>query len=172
MARMESTRAFSRLVRDLPNGLRKMSDEIPDLPQTSLNLGKGWLTEDAVKLIYLLRSSVDEEKEMLRHEVESIVKEYGGSAAFSSDYPGWPISPETPLQKLAATIWKITNEEVLTITATHGGLECGVFAAAMPGIDIISIGPDEFDIHTPDERLSVPSLEKIWNLFIQIIEEL
>ncbi|MBQ6359644.1 MAG: beta-Ala-His dipeptidase [Lachnospiraceae bacterium] len=168
----ESTRAFARLIRDMPNGLMKMSDEMLDLPETSLNLGKGWLTEDAGKLVYLLRSSVDAEKERLKTEVENIVKDYGGTAEFSSDYPGWPIQLDSPLQNLAGMVWKWETDETLEITATHGGLECGVFAAAYPDMDIISIGPTMLDIHTSGERLSLSSVELVWNFLTQMMEQL
>ena len=168
----ESTRAFARLIRDMPNGLMKMSEEMPDLAQTSLNLGKGWLTETEGKLIYLLRSSVDAEKERLKNEVANITKDYGGTAAFSADYPGWPIKLDTPLQTLAGMVWKWETDETMEITATHGGLECGVFAAAYPDMDIISVGPPMFDIHTSDERLSLSSVELVWNFLTQMMEQL
>ena len=168
----ESTRAFARLIRDMPNGLMKMSEEMPDLPQTSLNLGKGWLTETEGKLVYLLRSSVDAEKERLKTEVANITKDYGGTAEFSADYPGWPIKLDTPLQTLAGMVWKWETDETMEITATHGGLECGLFAAAYPDMDIISVGPQMFDIHTSDERLSLSSVELVWNFLIQMMEQM
>ena len=168
----ESTRAFARLIRDMPNGLMKMSEEMPDLAQTSLNLGKGWLTETEGKLIYLLRSSVDAEKERLKNEVANITKDYGGTAEFSADYPGWPIKLDTPLQTLAGMVWKWETDETMEITATHGGLECGLFAAAYPDMDIISVGPQMFDIHTSDERLSLSSVELVWNFLIQMMEQM
>ena len=168
----ESTRAFARLIRDMPNGLMKMSEEMPDLAQTSLNLGKGWLTETEGKLVYLLRSSVDAEKERLKTEVANITKDYGGTAEFSADYPGWPIKLDTPLQTLAGMVWKWETDETMEITATHGGLECGLFAAAYPDMDIISVGPQMFDIHTSDERLSLSSVELVWNFLIQMMEQM
>ena len=157
----------------LPDGVQKMSPDIPGLPETSLNLGMiSWPADGPLVLTQSLRSSIHEEKEALADRLEQMTAAAGGQMERSGDYPGWPVRMGTPLMKLACEVWERQTGQTLQVNATHGGLECGLFATRFPDLDIIAMGPTMYDVHTPRERISVSSIERVWAFLIELLREL
>ena len=106
-------------------------------------------------------------------ELSLLASVCGNTVAYHhARYPGWDYAPTSPLRDL----WTETCKELFGITPTveviHAGLECGILSAKMPGMDIISVGPDMRDIHTPHERLSLPSVERTYRLLCNVLEKL
>ena len=155
----------------LPDGALVMSPDLPGLTQTSCNTGVVQLGEKA-RITVSVRSSVEEEKQALLAEIQEKTEKGGGTVTLSGVYPGWPVNPGSPLVELAAAIWEEMYQKPMKVEAVHGGLECGIFSQGIPGIDIISLGPDMFDIHTPRERLSISSTNRFWAYICRLLEEL
>ncbi|MCL2351600.1 MAG: aminoacyl-histidine dipeptidase [Firmicutes bacterium] len=164
-------RVFDRATRDkliaaillTPNGVQAMSEDIRGLVRTSNNIGVIGQKGGFLSVCSEIRSSSASEKDFVRRKVAALAGLLGAEAEYSGDYPGWAYNPRSSLRaklaRLYADMYGAPPEE----TAVHAGLECGFFAERMPGLDIISFGPDCFGIHSPDERLSVSSTARVWD---------
>ena len=155
-----------------PNGVEKMTIGSEGLPQTSLSLGVLRTNEDAVEYTYCIRSSVDSECEMLAQRLEGQIKPLGGTFRREGPYPGWEYAPVSPLRDLLCEVYKKQTGKDMVIEAIHAGLECGYFSGKMPGLDCVSIGPDVRDVHTPNEKLSISSTQRTWELVTEVLAKM
>jgi len=155
-----------------PNGIEKMTVGIEGLPQTSLSLGIVRTNDDMVSFTFCIRSSVDSECEMLARRLESQAKALGGSLRREGPYPGWEYAADSPLRELVCEVYREQSGKDMIVEAIHAGLECGYFAGKMPGLDCVSIGPDLRDVHTPNETMSIGSVQRTWNLLVEVLERM
>ena len=153
----------------MPQGVQAMSMDFPGLVQTSLNLGVMGVEEDGLHLTFSVRSNAASQKEMLVQRVRAIVKCAGGTVTERNSYPSWPFARQSPLRDIAAEAYREISGRDAVITATHGGLECGLFMEKIPGLDTLSIGPELRDVHSVRERLSVPSTQRTYRLVREIL---
>ena len=165
----DSTARCLCLLACAPNGVQEMSRDVPGLPQTSLNLGILTTVEDAMEASFCLRSSIASQKEMMRRRLETLTEALGGHTEVSGDYPAWEYRAESPLRDLMAEIYREQYGAEPRIEVIHAGLECGLLSGKLPGLDCVSIGPDMEDIHTPRERLSIPSVQRIWAFVTEVL---
>ena len=168
----EDTASVLYAILVLPQGVERMSPHFRDLPQTSLNMGIVDLKEDALHLTYSIRSSVSSEKYMLMERVQAVIGRLGGTSEMRSEYPAWPYDPDSPLLKLAAGVFEQQYGRKPEITATHGGLECGLFSEKIEGLDCISIGPNLYDVHSPRERMEIDSAARTYSLLTGILQQI
>lgn len=157
---------------NMPNGIQRMNPEMPDMVQTSLNLGIVRTNEDAVTLSYAVRSSKESEKYFLIEKLRSLTEIFGGEAKVSGAYPGWEYKADSKLRDIAVKAYETLYGEEPVVEGIHAGLECGLFADKIDGLDAISFGPDMGDVHTTDEILSISSTERTWELLLKILEML
>lgn len=155
-----------------PNGIEKMTHGIDKLPQTSLSLGVLRTNENAVEYTFCIRSAVDSECEMLARRLECQITPLGGRLRREGPYPGWEYQPDSPLRDLICKVYKEQTGKDMVIEAIHAGLECGYFSGKMPGLDCVSIGPDVNDVHTPNERLSISSTRRTWELVTEVLKQM
>ena len=153
-----------------PNGVQTMSQDIHGLVQTSLNLGILKTEENAVTASFCIRSSVDSEKEMLKDRLACLLAQLGGRVSFSGEYPGWAYRPDSPLRELMTEVYREQYGREPKVEAIHAGLECGLLAGKLPGLDCVSIGPDIADIHTPREHMSIASVQRVWALLLEVLK--
>lgn len=153
----------------VPNGVQVMSADIAGLVQTSLNLGILKTGEDAVDASFCVRSSVDSEKQMVKDRLACLTEQLGGTASFSGDYPGWAYLEDSALRELMIEVYREQYGSDPKVEAIHAGVECGMFAGKIPGLDAVSIGPDLLEIHTPRERMSVPSVQRLWKFILEVL---
>jgi dipeptidase D len=94
-------------------------------------------------------------------------------AGFQTDhiggYPGWKPEPDSDLVKLVNSVHKEMFGGEMKIVAIHAGLECGIIGEKYPGMQMVSIGPDMWDVHTPEEHLSIPSVANFWKFLLAIV---
>lgn len=152
-----------------PNGVQTMSQDIPGLVQTSLNLGILKTAEDGVTASFCIRSSLESEKEMLKDRLACLLDRLGGSVSFSGEYPGWAYRPDSPLRELMTEVYREQYGQEPRVEAIHAGLECGLLAGKLPGLDCVSIGPDLLEIHTPRERMSIASVQRVWAFVREVL---
>ncbi len=153
----------------LPNGVQGMSASIEGLVETSLNLGILRCSEGHMIAELSLRSSVESKKAALRQRVEAVVFLLGGEIHISGDYPGWQYREHSVLrQKMVDTYQKMYGEQP-KIEAIHAGLECGIIAGKISDFDCVSFGPNMFDIHTTEERLSITSTKRVWEFLTTLL---
>lgn len=166
------TRDFLRCMREIPNGVAAMSKDIKGLVQTSLNLGIIKTDENGITLCHAIRSSVRTDKDRLKEKVSAAYKKHGADVTLHGDYPEWEYKKDSRLQKIIADEYEKQSGKKMNITAIHAGLECGLFCQKRPGLDCVSIGPDIYDIHTSDEKLSKKSAERVFELLLRTLEKL
>lgn len=154
----------------LPNGIQAMSADIPGLVQTSLNLGILTTTAEELCAVFSLRSSIDSQKEMLKRRMACLMAQLGGRVEFEGEYTGWQYQEHSPLRELMAEVFTEQYGKAPKIEAIHAGLECGLFAGKMPGLDCVSIGPDLLEIHTPRERMSISSVQRVWKFLLEVLK--
>ena len=154
----------------LPNGVRAMSPDIGGLVRTSLNLGVIKTYESRIVYTFSIRSSLASQKQLLCDELVSMTEFAGGSVTLRSPYPAWEFRRESVFRDTVAECCKRAYGKDPIITAIHGGLECGLFSEKAPDLDCVSLGPSMEGIHTPDERLSISSVQRIWALVLDILK--
>lgn len=165
----DSTRRCVCFLACAPNGVEAMSTEIPGLVQTSLNLGILTTGEAELSASFCVRSSIDTQKEMLSRRLECLTGQLGGQVERSGEYGAWEYRPDSPLRELMTAVYREQYGAEPKIETIHAGVECGLFAAKLPGLDCVSIGPDLTDIHTPRERLSVSSTARVWRFVKEVL---
>ena len=154
----------------MPWGVQHMSTEIQGLVETSLNPGIMTLEDDMFQLCFSVRSSVTSRKYDLTERLAFITEFLGGEIETHGDYPAWEYQAESPMRNLMAETYKDLFQEPPKLQAIHAGLECGIFSGKLEGLDCISFGPNNYDIHTPQERLSISSTQKIWKLLLEFLK--
>ncbi|MGI6118027.1 MAG: aminoacyl-histidine dipeptidase [Bilifractor sp.] len=167
----EDTKAVITLLTALPQGVQRMSDHVEGLVETSLNWGVATLHTDQFYMKSAIRSSVGTAKDSLIRKVRWIAENRGASCEMTGEYPAWEWVQNSPLRDKMARIYKEMFGKDLVIEAIHAGVECGLLADKIPNMDAISMGPDILDIHTPDEHLSISSVQRMWDYIVRIIEE-
>ena len=154
-----------------PNGIQEMSAEIPGLVETSLNLGILKTDEDGIHLCFALRSNKQSAMTALEEKLMTFVACIPSKATISGQYPPWEFKSDSVLQKIYQDAFRARFGKEMQVEAIHAGLECGVFAAGLPGLDCISVGPNLADIHTIGERMSVSSAERVYQVVLDVLKE-
>lgn len=155
-----------------PNGIMEMSKSIDGLVETSLNLGVLNTSETAVNMTFALRSNKQSALDALEERVRLFGKMAGCVTAAAGHYPPWEYRSESDLRTTTAEVYAEQYGKAPKIEAIHAGLECGVLAAKIDGLDCISIGPDLKDVHTVGERLSVSSTAETYRLLTALLKRL
>lgn len=167
---VESTDRILFVLQNAPCGVQVMSPDIPDLVQTSLNFGVLRLKESTLYATFSVRSSVESQKQMLRDRLICLFEGIGGTVTCSGEYPGWAYRKESPLRDIVTRSYRTLFNAEPQVVAIHAGLECGLFSDKLPGLDCVSIGPDMKDIHTVNERLSISSTARTYQLVLEILK--
>lgn len=165
----DATKNIIRLILSLPDGVQRMSDDIKDLVETSLNLGIAVLSEEALSLVVSVRSSVGAAYEALKKKVIYIAASNGATVSCHGEYPAWEYRADSPLREKMAGLYKEMYGKELAVRAIHAGLECGILSGKIRDLDAVSMGPDIYDIHTPKERLSISSMKRTYEYIVKLI---
>ena len=167
----ELTAKVIGLLCSVPNGVQAMSEEMPGLVQTSLNLGIAKLG-NAMKMTFSVRSSVDHEKQELLNKLQELADFYGGSYSQMGEYPAWEYKADSKLRTVMVDTYTRMYKKEPEVVAIHAGLECGLLGEKIPGLDCVSIGPQMYDIHTSREKLSIISTERTWEFLLEVLKAL
>lgn len=159
-----------QLLNHLPNGIQSMSADIEGLVETSLNLGVLELTKEQLSLRYAVRSSVGTAKEFLINKIEHLTAYMGGTVVRSGNYPAWEYRKDSVLREDMIRVYRDMYGKEPVIQAIHAGLECGILAGKLEGLDAVSIGPDMIGIHTTEEKLSISSTKRVWEYILEVIK--
>jgi len=141
-----------------------MSPAIPGLVQTSVNLGVVEVQGTQATVNLLTRSSIDASKLALTQRIAAACEAAGFQHSLFGGYPGWKPEPEAGLVKLVNRVHQATFGKPMEVVAIHAGLECGLIGENYPGMEMVSFGPNMWDVHTPDEHVSVGSVASFWKL--------
>ena len=156
----------------MPNGVQKMSMDIAGLVQTSLNIGIVETHEEYFRMSFCVRSSVDSEREMLNRRIGTMMTQLGGTMEIDGAYPGWEYKKDSRLRDLMVDVFKAQYGKEPTVEAIHAGLECGMFAGKIPGLDCVSIGPNLDQIHTVRENMSISSVQRVYEFVLEVLKRM
>lgn len=168
----ESAKAVIAGLVNFPGGVQRMSTDIPGLVQTSLNLGILNTVQDEVQFDFSVRSSVGTEKEAVINRLANLTELLGGTIECQGNYPAWEYKRESKLRSLMVEVFEDLYGRKPAVEAVHAGLECGLFAGKLPGLDCVSLGPDIRDIHTTGERMDIASVERTWKYILEVLKRL
>lgn len=154
-----------------PNGVIRMSTEMHGLVETSLNLAIVKTDNREVKVMALLRSSVDTAKDDLESSLESLFGLAGAEVWFDGHYPGWKPNLESRILKTMQKVYREKWNRTPEIKAIHAGLECGILGNVYPNWDMISCGPTIRYPHSPDEKVNIESVGLFWQFLTATLGE-
>jgi dipeptidase D len=155
-----------------PNGVFRMSPDIEGLIQTSNNLARVIVKDGKFTIHCLTRSAINTEKMDFAQSIKSVFELAGFDVKLSGAYTGWIPKPEAPIVKTMSNIYKELFNEDVKVTATHGGLECGIIGQNYPDMDMISFGPNITGPHSPDEKVQISSVQKFWKLLLETLKQI
>ena len=156
----------------LHNGVYAMSTSIPDLVETSNNIARVIAREGEMSIKCLTRSSVDSAKLDLATGLKSTLTLGGFSVVLSGEYPGWKPNPDSAILKVLTRSYESLFGVQPEVVACHAGLECGILGRNYPEMDMISFGPTIKGAHSPDERVSIKSVQKFWRFLSHILSDI
>ena len=154
-----------------PNGVQAYCPDMPELVQTSLNLGIAKLG-DRFTATFSVRSSVNAEKEGLITKLKELADFYNGTYSQSGTYPAWEFKIDSRLRDVMVPIYTRMFGKEPKVLAIHAGLECGLLGDKLPGLDCVSIGPQMHDIHTSREKLEIASTKRTWDFLLEVLKAL
>jgi len=161
--------AWLRSLHAAPHGVRRMSQRVPGVVETSNNLGVIDVGPSGGTCNFMVRSLLDSGSQALADEIVSLWALSGTQADQSGAYPGWTPNPDSPLLKLCQQVYQHAFKAESKVAVIHAGLECGILASTYPGMDIVSFGPTIRGAHAPGEQVEVASVARTWQLFMAIV---
>lgn len=156
----------------LPQGVLQKSMAIEDLVITSSNIGIAQTDEESFTIYVSLRATQEFVIENNMYRVKLIAKNTGYDVSFNAKYPGWNYEKNSKFRNRLFEVYQDLRNDRMKEVATHGGVELGIWKGKMPHLDIISLGPIMYDIHTPQERLDVPSFERTFEVLTELLSSL
>ena len=155
-----------------PNGVLRMSNDMAGLVETSNNLAVVQSGKGTISIEMLLRSSIDSAKVDLEIMIKSLFDLAGANAVFDGRYPGWKPDHTSPILKIMQEVYQTKFGKIPKVRAVHAGLECGILGSTYPDLKMISFGPTIRFPHSPDEKVSIPSVQKFWDFLVETLRQI
>ena len=147
-----------------------MSQDIPGLVETSTNLASVKMKpENTIRIETSQRSSILSSRDDIATTVRAVFRLAGAQVNWGEGYPGWKPNPDSEILKVAEESYKRLFGVDAKVKAIHAGLECGLFLDKYPALDMISFGPTLTGVHSPDERMHIPSVDKFWKHLLDVL---
>ncbi len=156
----------------IPHGVIAMSQDIPDLVETSSNLATISTVKETVTVTTSQRSSVESAKQYIAQSVASVFNLASAKVQTGDGYPGWKPNVDSKILKTAKQIYKEVFNREPEVKAIHAGLECGILGDKEPGLDMISFGPTITGAHSPDEKVEISTVSDFYFLLSKILEHI
>ncbi len=166
----EDTQKVISLINAVPHGVTRMSADIEGLVETSNNFATMGIENDTLTLLSSQRSSIETQLEYIISKVESVAELAGAAYETNEGYPGWEPNPKSNILALCKNVYKELFGKEPHVEAIHAGLECGLIGAKFDGMDMISYGPTLKNPHSPEEKLHLPSIPKIWDFTVELLK--
>ena len=167
----------------VPNGVLAMDQEIPNFVQTSSNLASVHLKKlesskvqefksDIIEVVTNQRSNLMSARKNASQMVGGVFILAGADVEEGDGYPGWKLNPQSPLLQITVESYKRIFNKEPEILAIHAGLECGLFSLKYPTVDMVSFGPTLRGVHSPDERLLIPTVQMVWDHLLDVLKNI
>ena len=168
----DSTQHVLHFIFAMPHGVSAMSNEIKDLVETSNNFANISIDNDTLKVLTSQRSSVESRISAITSRIEAVARVAGGDAKSGDGYPPWQPDMDSPLLAKSIKLYEELYNKKPVVEIIHAGLECGIIGDKNPGMDMISIGPDLRYPHSPDEKINIVAIGKIWDFIVALFDRL
>ncbi|MFT9487911.1 MAG: aminoacyl-histidine dipeptidase [Tepidibacillus sp.] len=159
-------------LRLIPAGVQTMSASIKGLVESSNNIGTLETKEEEIILSSAVRSSVKSLKNEINDRIASICDLIGAKMELFSDYPAWEYEPNSRIRDIMNEVYKELNHTEMKVDAIHAGLECGFLQEKLGKIDMVSIGPNIYHAHTPEESLSISSTQRVYEFLTEVLKNI
>ena len=154
------------------NGVFRMSPEIADLVEASSSLARVIIHEGQFTTQSLQRSSVESTKSEVSMAIRTAFENMGATVEQSGDYPGWEPNRNSSILQLMESLYVQLFKESPQVKACHAGLECGILGKHLPGVEMISFGPNIRAAHSPDEKVQISSVQKFWSYLLETLKHI
>jgi dipeptidase D len=161
-----------KAVYGIPNGVIRMSTEMPDIVETSSNLAIIKSEKGIIEFHCLLRSSVDSAKEDLGIAIQSVLELAGAKVTHDGAYPGWKPDVGSSILQTMKNVYNKKFGKSPEVKVIHAGLECGIIGDVYKGMDMVSFGPTIKFPHSPDEKVHIGSVEKFWEFLVETLKNI
>ncbi len=163
---------FIRAIQALDNGVFAICQdpELKGMVETSSNVASIATSDNEINIVASQRSNVMSNLDNMCNTVKAAFELAGAEVAQTDGYPAWKMRPESELTKLAVESYKKLFGKEPVVRGIHAGLECGLFSERYPDLDMVSFGPTLRGVHTPDEKLLIPTVEMVWNHLLEILK--
>ena len=168
----DDSRRAVLLINAVPHGVISMSADVEGKVETSTSFAVLSLADGKLNVLTSQRSSVMSKLDALSSEIASIAALAGAESRFGSEYPSWPANMKSPLIAKCRETYSSMYGRDPVFEIIHAGLECAVIGKTYPEMDMISLGPTIQNPHSPDERMNIPSLEKVWDFLLELLRAL
>ena len=165
-------KAITNTVLAMHAGVYRMTPSIPDIVETSCNLGIVKAVDGKAEADVLVRSSMDSKLDELASSASATFELGGFTTAYHGRYPAWQPDVNSPIAKTIERVYREVNGEDCKVTVVHAGLECGIIKTVYPEMDAVSFGPTLRSPHTPNERCNIPSVAKYYNFVVKLLEQI
>lgn len=153
-----------------PNGVQAMAQDIPNFVETSTNLASVKVEDEKIIITTSQRSSVESRKENIADKVATTFYMIAADVQQGDGYPGWTPNPKSEVLKVLVDAYKNVFDKEPEVKAIHAGLECGLFSEKYPELDMVSYGPTLRGVHSPDEKLLIPTVKMCWDVTVEFLK--
>ena len=154
------------------NGVYAMSQDIPGLVETSSNLASIKVRDHKVIVTSSQRSSILSARKNVADSIQSVFELAGARVDVGEGYPGWKPNTQSEILQIAVDTYKELFGVEPKVKAIHAGLECGLFLEKYPSLDMVSFGPTLRGVHSPDERMLIPTVDKFWRHLLAVLQRI
>lgn len=168
----ESSVKIITALQAVDNGIYAMSQDLDWLVETSSNLASIHKDGNTVAVVTSQRSNIGSARKNMSATVAAAFELAGAEVSTTSGYPGWKLNPESPLLQLSIDAYKRLFNKEPKVLAIHAGLECGLFSEKYPHIDMVSFGPTLRGVHSPDEKLLIPTVIMVWDFLLEVLKNI
>ena len=168
------SRRLIQALQAMTNGIFAMCQDkaLGDLVETSSNVAAVKTSEDSVEILASQRSNVMSNLTNQCNAIKAVFQLAGADVEQTDGYPAWQMNPNSELTRLTVEAYKKLFGKEPIVRGIHAGLECGLFSTRYPHLDMVSFGPTLRDVHTPDERLYIPTVQMVWDHLLEILKNI
>ena len=168
----KDAQAIVDLMVAIPHGILAMSPDMAGLVQNSTNFATMKTDGNSVEILTSQRSAIDDSRRVAANAVATVCRLAGFEVEHTGSYPGWKPQPNNGLVRKAQDVHERVFGKPASLIAIHAGLECGVIGEKYPGMQMISFGPTIVDVHSPNERVQISTVESFWHYLTALLESI
>ncbi|MCL2027953.1 MAG: aminoacyl-histidine dipeptidase [Bacteroidales bacterium] len=168
----QETEKLTKSLTAVPHGVIRMAADIPNFVETSSNLAAIKMENHEVLITTSQRSSIESRKFEVADQIASTFQLIGAKTKHGDGYPGWTPNVNSPILKVCLDAFKRLYNQEGQALAIHAGLECGLISEKYPDMDMVSYGPTMRGVHSPDERMEIATVERFWDLTLEILKHI